>query len=54
VWRRLAGGCRLTRRTGDAIAAAGFEVEDLARESIRRASPLVRPSVRGTARVPAA
>ncbi|HEX9992883.1 MAG TPA: class I SAM-dependent methyltransferase [Acidimicrobiales bacterium] len=53
VWRRLAGGCRLTRRTGDAIAAAGFEVEDVARESIRRASPLVRPSVRGTARVPA-
>lgn len=54
VWRRLAGGCRLTRRTGDAIAAAGFEVDDVVRESIRRASPVVRPSVRGTARVPAA
>jgi ubiquinone/menaquinone biosynthesis C-methylase UbiE len=52
VWRRLAGGCRLTRRTAEAIAAAGFEVEDLTRESMRKATPVVRPTVRGTATVP--
>lgn len=54
VWRRVAGGCRLTRTTGDAIAAAGFEVEDVTRESMRKALPVVRPTVRGRARAPVA
>jgi ubiquinone/menaquinone biosynthesis C-methylase UbiE len=54
VWRLVAGGCRLTRTTGDAIAAAGFEVGEVRRESIRKALPVVRPSVRGRARRPAA
>jgi len=49
VWPHVAGGCRLTRRTGDDIAAAGFEVDDLTRESARKAFPLVRTMIRGRA-----
>jgi len=49
LWRRLAGGCHLTRRTEEAIGAAGFEIEEIVRESIRKAMPLARPSVRGVA-----
>lgn len=52
VWRRVSGNCHLTRRTADAIAAAGFEVIDLRRESMRKAWPLVRPTIRGVARKP--
>ena len=48
-WKRLAGNCHLTRRTADAIAAAGFVIVDLKRESMRKAWPLVRPTIRGTA-----
>lgn len=29
VWRRVAGGCRLNRRTAAAVAAAGFVVESV-------------------------
>jgi ubiquinone/menaquinone biosynthesis C-methylase UbiE len=50
VWRRLAGNCHLTRRTGEAIRRAGFVVDDERRESMRKALPIVRPTVRGTAR----
>ncbi len=49
VWKRLMGNCHLTRRTGDAIREAGFRVEREERESLRKAVPLVRPSVRGVA-----
>lgn len=49
VWRRVVGGCRLTRRTGDAIERAGFTVAELTRESARKATPLVRPTIRGHA-----
>ena len=49
VWRRLAGGCRLTRRTHELIAGAGFQIEWLRRESVRKALPIVRASVRGVA-----
>lgn len=51
-WKLIAGGCHLTRRTEDAIRRAGFEVESIQRESIRKAHPLVRPSIRGIARKP--
>ncbi|MCO5168149.1 MAG: class I SAM-dependent methyltransferase [Planctomycetes bacterium] len=50
LWRRVAGNCHLTRRTHEAIAAAGFTLEACERESLRRALPFVRPSVRGVAR----
>lgn len=50
VWKRIAGNCHLTRRTGDTIRRAGFVVEDERRESMRKALPIVRPTVRGIAR----
>jgi ubiquinone/menaquinone biosynthesis C-methylase UbiE len=48
--RRIAGNFHLTRRTGEAIRRAGFVVEDERRESMRKALPIVRPTVRGIAR----
>jgi SAM-dependent methyltransferase len=50
LWKRVFGGCRLTRRTADTITAAGLTIESLTRESMRRANPLVRTSIRGIAR----
>ena len=29
IWKRIAGGCHLTRPIGSAIAAAGFRIDDL-------------------------
>lgn len=49
VWKRVAGGCRLTRTTGEAIERAGFSIDDVTRESARKASPLLRTMIRGTA-----
>jgi ubiquinone/menaquinone biosynthesis C-methylase UbiE len=49
VWKHLMDNCHLTRRTEAAITAAGFRIERVQRESIRKAMPLVRPSIRGTA-----
>ena len=50
LWKRCMGNCHLTRRTEAAILAAGFEFERIERESIRKALPIVRPSIRGVAR----
>jgi ubiquinone/menaquinone biosynthesis C-methylase UbiE len=52
VWHRIADGCRLTRRTGELVAEQGFEIEWQKRESMRKALPIVRTSVRGIARKP--
>lgn len=52
LWRRLAGNCHLTRRTADAIEAAGFRMDSCTRESLRKALPWTRPSVRGYALAP--
>jgi len=49
LWKRLSGNCHLTRRTGEAIRAAGFAIVDIKRESMRKAWPLVRPTIRGIA-----
>lgn len=49
IWRRVVAGCRLARRTADTIAGAGFTVDEISRESARKASPLVRPTIRGIA-----
>jgi ubiquinone/menaquinone biosynthesis C-methylase UbiE len=35
VYGRLSGGCHLTRRTADALAAGGFVIERLERHSLR-------------------
>ena len=53
VWRRVAGNCHLARRTEQAICTAGFAVDWIQRESMRKAMPLVRPCIRGVARKPA-
>jgi ubiquinone/menaquinone biosynthesis C-methylase UbiE len=52
IWKRFAGNCHLTRRTAAAIQAAGFAIVDIKRESMRKAWPLVRPTIRGVARKP--
>ena len=49
LWTRVSGNCHLTRRTGEAIRSAGFRIEWEKRESMRKALPIVRPSVRGVA-----
>ena len=55
IWMRLMGNCHLTRRTEEAIRTLGFELADseVRRESLRKAFPLARPSIRGVARRPA-
>jgi ubiquinone/menaquinone biosynthesis C-methylase UbiE len=50
IWQKLAGNCHLTRDTENAIRRAGFDIEDVTRESARKALPIVRPTIRGHAR----
>ncbi len=52
IWKRVAGNCHLTRQTEEAILASGFQIERIKRESMRKAMPLARPSIRGAARKP--
>jgi ubiquinone/menaquinone biosynthesis C-methylase UbiE len=54
AWRILADGCRLTRRADTALEAAGFHIESSRRESMRKAWPVMRPTIRGIARSVAA
>lgn len=49
VWRRLAGGCRVTRDTERALLDAGFALDSVERQSLRKALPILRPSIRGCA-----
>lgn len=50
VWKRVAGGCHLTRDTERAIRDAGFMFAvEPTRESMRKAFTFVRPTVRGMA-----
>lgn len=49
VWKLFAGNCHLTRTTAEAIETAGFDLTEVKRESVRKALPWVRPSVRGVA-----
>ncbi len=49
-WRVIGDGCRLCRQTGAAIEAAGFELIEIKRESMRKAFPFLRPTIRGIAR----
>ncbi len=53
VWKRVAGNCHLTRDTEAVVRAAGFQIERIERESIRKAMPVLQPSIRGVARKPA-
>jgi SAM-dependent methyltransferase len=49
LWKRVMGNCHLTRDTEAAIRAAGFALGEVQRESLRKAMPIVRPSIRGVA-----
>ncbi|MCL6414916.1 methyltransferase domain-containing protein [Aestuariirhabdus sp. Z084] len=51
-WKRMAGNCHLTRCTEQAIVDTGFVLDRVERESLRKAPPFVRPSIRGVARKP--
>jgi len=52
LWKRVFGNCHFTRRADRAFEKAGFQLERIQRESMRKAMPLVRPTVRGVARRP--
>lgn len=49
AWKQVAGGCHLTRDTERAIERAGLLPIEPTRESMRRALPVIRPTVRGRA-----
>ena len=49
LWNRVMGNCHLARRTEESIARAGFRITQVTRESMRKAMPLVRPTIRGEA-----
>lgn len=51
IWKRLAGNCHLNRDTEQLIKAAGFILDEVTNESMRKAMPLVRPTIRGIASV---
>jgi ubiquinone/menaquinone biosynthesis C-methylase UbiE len=50
AWRIVADGCHVTRRTEASIRDAGFAIDRIERESVRKALPILRPSIRGVAR----
>ncbi len=50
LWKRVFGNCHLTRDTAASIERAGFTVDELQRQSMRKATPVVRPTIRGRAR----
>ncbi len=50
LWKRVFGNCHFTRRADLAFEKAGFQLEQVQRESMRKAMALVRPTVRGVAR----
>lgn len=52
LWPHLAGGCHLTRRSAEAIEVAGFTMGEVTRQSARKATPVIRPTVRGVATAP--
>lgn len=49
IWKTFMGNCHLNRETEQAILGEGFEVIQIERESMRRAPPIVRPTIRGIA-----
>ena len=49
IWKHFAGGCHLTRDTLSEIKKTGFHISELTRQSLRKAPPFIRPSIRGIA-----
>ena len=49
IWKRVNSNCHLNRETEQAIVEADFSIESVERESMRKAMPIVRPTIRGLA-----
>ena len=49
IWKSLMGNCHLNRDTEQAILMAGFKIKEIKRESMRKVSPILRPTIRGIA-----
>lgn len=49
IWRTFMGNCHLNRETEQAILSAGLNIKEIKRESMRKAIPIVRPTIRGIA-----
>lgn len=50
-WKKIAGNCHLNRETEAQIKDAGFVITDIKHESMRKAISLVRPTIRGIAKL---
>ena len=50
VWKIFMGNCHLNRETEQAMLNAGFDIIQIEKESMRKAPPIVRPTIRGIAR----
>jgi ubiquinone/menaquinone biosynthesis C-methylase UbiE len=48
-WKHLAGNCHLTRPTGETMREVGLLVDHEKQESMRKAMPWLRPTIRGHA-----
>ncbi len=49
IWKTFMGNCHLNRETERAIVTEGFKIIEIERESMRKALPIVRPTIRGIA-----
>jgi hypothetical protein len=49
LWRAVAGGCHLDRRTAETIERAGFRFERMERETLEKAPGVLASVVRGVA-----
>lgn len=52
LWKRACGNCHLTRKTGEGISAAGFELDEVADLRMTGAPVFVRRVLLGVARKP--
>lgn len=48
-WKLVAGNCHLTRHTEATLRSSGFTIEACTHESMRKAMPFLRPTIRGVA-----
>ena len=48
-WKLVAGNCHLTRHTEATLRNSGFTIEACTHESMRKAMPFLRPTIRGVA-----
>jgi len=49
IWKIIGCGCHLTRQTEQNIIQAGFQLQEITRESMRGVPAIVRSSIRGIA-----